>query len=81
MASHSLADFVHFINQQIEIQRQMEVHLWSLDALLTVCLVTSNFYDISENSLHHYFSVVSDLIQDTLRMNQTSLSHLMTQPR
>jgi hypothetical protein len=79
MDEHSLADFVVFINQQIDVHRQIEVRLWGLEALLTVCLAV-NFYDISKSILQHYFSVVSDLIEDLITIHQTNFSNLMKQP-
>jgi hypothetical protein len=80
MDGHSLADFVLFLNQQIDVHRQLEVRLWGLDALLTVCLAV-NLYDISKDILHSYFSVVSDLIQDLITINQTNLNDLTMQPQ
>jgi hypothetical protein len=79
MGNYSLADFVLLLNQQIDVQRQMEVRLWGLEALLTVCLAV-NFHDISKSILQSYFSVVSDLIHDLITINQINLSHLMKQP-
>lgn len=81
MADHSLADFVLFLNQQIDVQRQIAAPLWGLDALLTVCLVTISFYNLSKNNLHHCFSGVSDLFREIIGINQTILSHLMKQPQ
>ena len=77
MANRSLADFSLLINQQIENQRQIEVHLWYLDALLAVCLSATNFYQVPQHHLHDYFSLVAHLIKETTTLNQQSLKTLM----
>jgi len=81
MAIISIFDFWTFINQQIETQEQVETCLWKLEALITVVLTTNNFYDLSEWTLHNYFSVVGDLIEEAVKVNQMSLNDLLQQGR
>lgn len=81
MAIISVADFSTFINQQIKAQEQIEACLWRLEALMTVALMTDDFYDLSANVLHNYFSLAGDLIEEATKANQMSLGELLRQDR
>ena len=79
MAERSLADFALFINRQLDVQRKMEARLWNADALLNVSLLTANFYEVPKDSLHCYFSLLSELIDEVIDLNQANGRDLITQ--
>lgn len=76
MADHSVTQISSLINQQIEIQEQMEISLWKLEALIEAAVLSENFYDLSRSSLHHYFLIVSGLIEELSNTNQISIDTL-----
>jgi len=81
MAIRSVDDFSTFINQQIRAQKRVEACLWKLEALITVAVMTGNFYDLSKSILHNYFSIADELIQEAAKINQASLDNLLDQDR
>ena len=72
MADHSVTQINSLINQQVEIQEQIGIFLWKLEALIEVVVVLERFYDLPDSTLHNYFLVVSDLIDELLSANQIS---------
>ncbi len=86
MANASLADLVLFRNQQIQINEQMATCLWNIEALMSVVLTTNNFFDLTKSTMHHYFSVIADFINQIPEfapsfMQQVSrLSFIFTKP-
>jgi hypothetical protein len=81
MAMQSLTDFSLFLKQQIRAQEQVTDYLWKLEALIAVVMTDDNFYDLSKNILHNYFSTIDYLIMQTAKVNQTSLDALLQQER
>lgn len=77
MAITSVADFSLFINQQIKAQERVDASLVRLGALIAVTVMSDNFYNLSENTLHNYFSIADDLIEEAMKNNQASLSGLL----
>ena len=79
MANSSLADFASFINQQIKNQCQTQVRLRHVETLLEVCLTTTNFYDLSKSHLQEYFSLMAQLVNELVSLNEKSLKALSMQ--
>ena len=77
MAVNSIADFSSFLNHQRQTQEILESCLWKLEALMTVALHSSNFYELSKHIRHDYFSVMGELIMEAIQANQTSLNGLL----
>ena len=73
MAVISVTDFSSFMNQQIQTQEKIEYCLWQLDALVTVAAMTQGFYELPEKTLHNYFLVVGDLVDEVTKINQINL--------
>ena len=72
----SLNEVSSLINKQIDFQERVGGCLCELEALLAVAVSTQGFYDLQPKHLHHYFSVVSDLIEESKAVNQDGLSNL-----
>lgn len=72
MAQPNTADLAVFKNQQIQINEQIAVSLWHLEALMDVIL-TVNLFELTKTTMHCYFSVIADLIKDIAQLNQTHL--------
>ena len=79
MAEASVADFILVINQQIKNQCQTQVRLRHVETLLEVSLSTTNFYDLSKTPLHEYFSLMAQLINELVSLNEKSLKALSLQ--
>lgn len=76
MAIDSVNEVSSLINQQVTFQEKIESCLWKLEALMTVAVLTDNFYDLPEITLHNYFSVANDLIEEATKANQEALNNL-----
>jgi len=76
MAIHSVNEVASLINQQVAFQEKLEASLWKLEALITVAVLADDFYELPRVTLHNYFSVASDLINEATKANQASLSKL-----
>jgi hypothetical protein len=81
MAMTSVSDFSLFINEQIKIQEQISTYLRGLEALISVAVMMSNFYDLPERILHNYFSIADGLIEEATKANQASIRELFEQAR
>jgi hypothetical protein len=71
-----LADFIVFRDQQVQFNEQMATYLQNIEACMEVVLITNNFFDLNKSTLHDYFSVLADLIQQMIRLNQGHLAQM-----
>jgi hypothetical protein len=69
-----LADFIAFKEQQVQLSEQMAAYLRNIEACMEVVLITNNFFDLNKSTLHGYFSVLSDFIQQIIRLNRKHLA-------
>ena len=76
MAIHRVKEVLSLINQQVTYQEKIEACLWRLEALIAATLLTDDFYKLSKTTLHNYFSVAIDLIEEATKANQESLRDL-----
>ena len=70
MANCSVSEISDLINNRIASQEKIEVCLWKLEALISVAVLTDNFYELPDTILHSYFSIASDLIEDAKQASQ-----------
>lgn len=80
MADHRLNDLSPLINQQIEYQEIIRDHLSKAEALTSVCLI-DNFLDHPKSTLNCYLCVLNDIIEETRKLNELSLSRLLKKAR
>lgn len=72
MAQSNIADLAVFRNQQIQFNEKIAAYLWDLKALMDVVLAI-DFFELSKNTMHCYFSLVAGLIEDMTELNKTNL--------
>ena len=73
MGNTRLNEISPLINQQIAFLEKVQICLFKLEALIAVAVSTNDFYDLPDVYLHNYFSVVGDLIEEAVEINQQSL--------
>jgi len=71
-----LADFVVFRDQQVQFNEQMAAYLRPIEACMEVVLITNNFFDLNKSTLHDYFSMLADFIQQMIHLNQEHLAQM-----
>lgn len=76
MGNTRLNEVSPLINQQIAFQEKVQTCLCKLEALIAVVVLTDNFYDLPKIYLHNYFSVIGDLIEESMEANQQSLHEM-----
>lgn len=81
MADIRLNELLVLINQQVKIQEKIEACLWKLEALISVAVMADDFYELSGATLHNYFSIASDLVEEATTANQMSMGQLLKQER
>lgn len=76
MDNNRLNEVSPLINQQIAFLEKVQICLFKLEALIAVAVSTDDFYDLPDVYLHNYFSVVGDLIEEAMEINQQSLHEM-----